>query len=102
MFLFEPMPPLRLRKCRAGWTENVKFATTLSACAKGQASVTKNFAMPTDPARIRRTDEEPDKCVWQLHQVYSNEDTKHWVQQTVERRHRLYRMWATGNRCSAG
>ncbi len=38
--------------------------------------------MPTDPARIRRTDTgNPDKCpVWQLHLVYSSEDTKQWVQ----------------------
>jgi tryptophanyl-tRNA synthetase len=49
-----------------------------------EASVTKKIrTMPTDPARIRRTDVgNPDKCpVWQLHQVYSNEDTKYWVQQ---------------------
>ncbi len=39
--------------------------------------------MPTDPARVRRTDPgEPEKCpVWQLHQVYSSETTKDWVQQ---------------------
>jgi tryptophanyl-tRNA synthetase len=45
--------------------------------------VTKKIkTMPTDPARIRRTDPgEPGKCpVWQLHEVYSNEDTKDWVQ----------------------
>ncbi len=38
--------------------------------------------MPTDPARVRRTDPgDPDKCpVWQLHLVYSNEETKAWVQ----------------------
>lgn len=38
--------------------------------------------MPTDPARVRRTDPgDPDKCpVWQLHQVYSNPETKQWVQ----------------------
>lgn len=37
--------------------------------------------MPTDPARVRRTDPgDPDRCpVWQLHQVYSDEDTKAWV-----------------------
>ncbi len=37
--------------------------------------------MPTDPARIRRTDPgDPDKCpVWPLHQVYSSEDMKQWV-----------------------
>jgi len=39
--------------------------------------------MPTDPARVRRTDPgEPEKCpVWPLHQVYSDDDTKEWVQQ---------------------
>ncbi len=38
--------------------------------------------MPTDPARVRRTDPgDPDKCpVWQLHLVYSDDDTKQWVQ----------------------
>ena len=49
-----------------------------------EASVSKKIrTMPTDPARIRRTDAgNPDKCpVWQLHQVYSNEDTRNWVQQ---------------------
>ncbi|CAH1905920.1 Tryptophan--tRNA ligase [Candidatus Nitrotoga sp. HW29] len=49
-----------------------------------EASVTKKVrTMPTDPARVRRTDVgNPDKCpVWQLHQVYSNGDTQHWVQQ---------------------
>jgi len=38
--------------------------------------------MPTDPARVRRTDPgTPEKCpVWQLHEVYSPEDVKDWVQ----------------------
>ncbi len=37
--------------------------------------------MPTDPARVRRTDPgDPDKCpVWQLHQVYSTDEVKDWV-----------------------
>jgi tryptophanyl-tRNA synthetase len=45
-------------------------------------SVTKKVrTMPTDPARVRRTDPgDPDKCpVWQLHQVYSDQATKEWV-----------------------
>ncbi len=39
--------------------------------------------MPTDPARVRRTDPgEPEKCpVWQFHQVYSNDQVRDWVQQ---------------------
>ncbi len=48
-----------------------------------EASVTKKIrTMPTDPARIRRTDAgDPGKCpVWQLHQIYSNAETKEWVQ----------------------
>ncbi len=39
--------------------------------------------MPTDPARMRRTDAgDPEKCpVWQLHLVYSDEQRKQWVQE---------------------
>ena len=38
--------------------------------------------MPTDPARVRLTDAgDPARCpVWQLHEVYSDEPTKSWVQ----------------------
>lgn len=38
--------------------------------------------MPTDPARVRRTDPgEPTRCpVWGLHQVYSDETMQNWVQ----------------------
>jgi tryptophanyl-tRNA synthetase len=47
------------------------------------ATVAKKIrTMPTDPARVRRTDVgDPDKCpVWQLHLVYSSEDARQWVQ----------------------
>ena len=47
------------------------------------ASVTQKVKrMPTDPSRVRRTDAgDPDKCpVWQLHQVYSDDACKDWVQ----------------------
>ena len=39
--------------------------------------------MPTDPARVRKTDPgTPELCpVWQLHEVYSDDSTKQWVQQ---------------------
>ena len=42
---------------------------------------TKVKRMPTDPARVKLTDAgDPEKCpVWQLHQVYSNEQTCDWV-----------------------
>jgi len=37
--------------------------------------------MPTDPARVKRTDPgNPDVCpVWQLHEVYSDAQRKEWV-----------------------
>ena len=47
-------------------------------------TVTKKIrTMPTDPARVKRTDPgDPDKCpVWQLHLVYSDEKRREWVQQ---------------------
>jgi len=39
--------------------------------------------MPTDPARVRRTDPgDPEKCpVWALHQIYSSEQTRQSVMQ---------------------
>src|ERR671926_50698 len=39
-------------------------------------------AMPTDPARVKRTDPgTPEKCpVWSLHLVYSDAERKQWVQ----------------------
>jgi tryptophanyl-tRNA synthetase len=52
------------------------------ALREDKDSVTKKIrTMPTDPARVRRTDPgDPEKCpVWQLHQVYSDAQTKDWV-----------------------
>ena len=39
--------------------------------------------MPTDPARVRRTDPgNPDVCpVWQFHEVYSDDAVKGWAQE---------------------
>jgi tryptophanyl-tRNA synthetase len=39
--------------------------------------------MPTDPARVRRSDPgDPGKCpVWQFHEVYSDPEVKDWVQE---------------------
>ena len=53
-----------------------------------EASVAKKIrTMPTDPARIRRSDTgDPEKCpVWSLHQIYSGEETKQWVMQGCKR-----------------
>ena len=39
--------------------------------------------MPTDPARVRRTDPgDPEKCpVWQWHLIYSDDSRREWVQE---------------------
>jgi len=39
--------------------------------------------MPTDPARVRKTDPgNPELCpVWQFHEIYSDHKTREWVQQ---------------------
>jgi tryptophanyl-tRNA synthetase len=49
-----------------------------------EESVTRKVrTMPTDPARIRRTDPgNPEKCpVWPLHLVYSDDARRNWVQE---------------------
>ncbi|MBK8017697.1 MAG: tryptophan--tRNA ligase [Betaproteobacteria bacterium] len=59
------------------------YNNTISLREETDSVVKKIRTMPTDPARVRRTDPgDPEKCpVWQLHQVYSNDATKQWVQQ---------------------
>ncbi|OGB21935.1 MAG: tryptophan--tRNA ligase [Burkholderiales bacterium RIFCSPLOWO2_02_FULL_57_36] len=46
-----------------------------------ESVIKKVRTMPTDPARVRRTDPgDPEKCpVWELHKIYSDESTKSWV-----------------------
>ena len=54
------------------------------ALRENPSSIEKKVkTMPTDPARVRRSDPgDPDKCpVWGLHQVYSDDEVKEWVQQ---------------------
>ena len=43
----------------------------------------KLMTMPTDPARVRRTDPgNPARCpVWQLHEIYSDDGVRKWVQE---------------------
>lgn len=57
------------------------YHNTISLREDPDAINKKIREMPTDPARVRRTDRgDPEKCpVWQLHQVYSNDATKNWV-----------------------
>ena len=52
------------------------------ALRENPASVEEKIrTMPTDPARVRRSDPgDPDKCpVWTFHEVYSDGDTKKWA-----------------------
>ncbi|GGP24473.1 tryptophan--tRNA ligase [Silvimonas amylolytica] len=59
------------------------YGNTISLREDPETVTKKIRQMPTDPARVRRTDVgDPEKCpVWQLHQVYSTEDTRQWVVQ---------------------
>ena len=57
------------------------YNNTISLREDADVITKKIRQMPTDPARMRRTDPgDPEKCpVWQLHQVYSDSATKDWV-----------------------
>ncbi|WP_114638508.1 tryptophan--tRNA ligase [Polynucleobacter necessarius] len=57
------------------------YGNTISIREQPEDVIKKIRTMPTDPARVRRTDAgDPTRCpVWQLHTVYSNEETKQWV-----------------------
>ncbi len=57
------------------------YGNTISVREQPEDVIKKIRTMPTDPARVRRTDVgDPARCpVWQLHTVYSNEETKQWV-----------------------
>ena len=58
------------------------YNNTISLREDTDSVAKKIKTMPTDPARIRRTDPgDPAKCpVWQLHEVYSDDSIKDWVQ----------------------
>ncbi len=57
------------------------YNNTISLREAPEAVQEKLRTMPTDPARVRRTDPgNPDICpVWQLHLVYSNDEVRDWV-----------------------
>lgn len=59
------------------------YNNTISLREDDQSITDKIRRMPTDPNRVRRTDPgDPDKCpVWQLHDVYSDDERKQWVQE---------------------
>ena len=85
MILLEPdykltpaskMPGLDGQKMSKSYNNTISLREDVDTVAK------KIKTMPTDPARIRRTDPgDPAKCpVWQLHQVYSDQSTQDWAQ----------------------
>jgi tryptophanyl-tRNA synthetase len=58
------------------------YGNTISLREEPDMVAKKIRTMPTDPARVKRTDPgTPEKCpVWSLHLVYSDEERKKWVQ----------------------
>jgi tryptophanyl-tRNA synthetase len=71
------MPGLDGQKMSKSYDNTISLREPLEQVSK------KISTMPTDPARVRLTDPgDPDKCpVWQLHETYSNAETKDWVKQ---------------------
>jgi tryptophanyl-tRNA synthetase len=59
------------------------YNNTIALREDAESVEKKVRTMPTDPARVRRSDPgDPEKCpVWQLHCVYSDDKTRDWVQQ---------------------
>jgi tryptophanyl-tRNA synthetase len=58
------------------------YGNTISLRDEPDVIEKKLRTMPTDPARVRRTDiGNPEKCpVWEFHKIYCDEDVKAWVQ----------------------
>lgn len=59
------------------------YGNTIELGASNDTIEQQVKTMPTDPARIRRTDPgEPDKCpVFGLHKVYTDDNVHSWIQQ---------------------
>ncbi|MHB1654776.1 MAG: tryptophan--tRNA ligase [Burkholderiales bacterium] len=58
------------------------YQNTITLRESAESLTKKVRTMPTDPARVRRTDPgTPEKCpVWALHQIYSDQGIRSWVQ----------------------
>ncbi|MGD1984063.1 MAG: tryptophan--tRNA ligase, partial [Chromatiaceae bacterium] len=58
------------------------YGNTISLDASPEQVEKDMRTMPTDPARVRRTDPgNPDVCpVWQFHEIYSDDSVREWVQ----------------------
>ena len=59
------------------------YDNTIGLREEAQSVTRKIRTMPTDPARVKRTDPgDPAKCpVWEFHLVYSNDKTRAWAEQ---------------------
>ena len=85
MILLEPeyklMPASKMTGLD-GQKMSKSYNNTISLREDTDSVAKKIKTMPTDPARVRRTDPgDPAKCpVWQLHEVYSDNSVKEWVQ----------------------
>jgi tryptophanyl-tRNA synthetase len=57
------------------------YDNTIGLREAPDAVIKKVRTMPTDPARVRRSDAgDPEKCpVWQFHLVYSDQERQEWV-----------------------
>lgn len=57
------------------------YNNTIGLTESPESVTEKIKRMPTDPARVRRTDPgDPEKCpVWGLHKVYSSPEVQEWV-----------------------
>ncbi len=71
------MPGLDGHKMSKSYNNTISLREPLAMVEK------KIMTMPTDPARVKRSDPgEPEKCpVWGFHNIYSDESTKTWVQE---------------------
>lgn len=58
------------------------YDNTIALREAPESIIQKMKRMPTDPARVRRTDAgDPAKCpVWNFHKIYSDDETKAWVE----------------------
>lgn len=70
------MPGLDGRKMSKSYDNVITLRDTSDEISK------KIKVMPTDPARVRKTDPgNPEKCpVWQLHEIFSTQETRDFVQ----------------------
>ncbi|HDK37596.1 MAG TPA: tryptophan--tRNA ligase [Thiolapillus brandeum] len=59
------------------------YGNTIPLDARPEALEKQLRTMPTDPARVRRTDPgDPANCpVWEFHEVYSDDEVKAWVKE---------------------